>query len=143
LRLPQRRPHTAEVTRLALLALLVLALSAGAAQARGGDHGGGGDDVRAAGKCGPGAVASLRLHARDRGIEARFRLRQTRGRGAWRITVVHERRVTARATRRTTRRGDSFELRRVVRNLDGSDTLVVHAWGPHGLGCRATATLRG
>jgi hypothetical protein len=130
------------VTRLVLLALLVLAFSAVAAQARGDDHGGGGD-VRVAGKCGPGAAASLRLRARDRGIEARFRLRQARGRGVWRITVVHERRVAARATRRTTRGDDSLELRRTFPDLEGSDTLVVHAWGPSGLGCRAAATLRG
>jgi hypothetical protein len=128
------------VTRLVLLVLLVLAFSAGAAQARAGDHGGGGD-VRVAGTCGPGATASLRLRERDRGIETRFRLRESHGRGVWRITVVHERRVAARATRRTTRGDDSLELRRTFPDLEGSDTVVVHAWGPGGLGCRATATL--
>jgi hypothetical protein len=29
----------------------------------------------------------------------------------------------------------------MVPDLSGSDTIVVHAWGPKGLGCRATATL--
>lgn len=124
-----------------LLAVLVLAFSAGAAQARADDRGGGGG-VRVTGTCGRGASSSLRLRASDRGIEARFRLRQARGRGVWRITVVHERRVAARATRRTTRRDDSLELRRTFPDLEGSDTVVVHAWGPGGLGCRATATLR-
>jgi hypothetical protein len=61
----------------------------------------------------------------------------------WRIAFVHERRVAARATRKTTRRDDSFELRRTLRDLRGSDTVVVHAWGPGGVGCRATATLPG
>lgn len=124
--------------------LLLLAFSAGAAQARGGDHGGGdGGEVRVAGDCGHGAAASLRLRGRDGSIEVRFRLRQTRGRGTWRITTVHERRVASRATKRTTRRDDSFELRRTLPDLRGSDTVVVQAWGPDGLGCRATATLRG
>jgi hypothetical protein len=130
------------VTRLALLTLLVLAFSAGAAQARADDHGGGGGEVRVAGSCGSGAVASLRLRSRDDRIEVRFRLRQTRGRGAWRIAIVHERRVSYRATRRTNRSDDSFELRRTLQDLPGSDTVAVHAWGPSGLGCRATATLR-
>jgi hypothetical protein len=143
LRTPSRSPHTAAVTRLVLLALVVLAFSAGAAQARADDHGGGGGEVRVAGSCGSGAVASLRLRSRDSSIEVRFRLRQTRGRGVWRIAIVHERRVSARATRRTTRVDDSFELERSFRDLPGSDTVAVHAWGPSGLGCRATATLPG
>jgi hypothetical protein len=121
------------------LALLLLAFSAGAAQARGGDRGG--DDVRVSARCGHGVAASLRLRGHDRGIEVRFRLRQTRGRGVWRVTIVHERHVASRATRRTTRRDDSFELRRTLPDLQGSDTVVVHAWGPRGLGCRAAATL--
>jgi hypothetical protein len=128
--------------RLLVLALLLLAVSAGAAQARGGDHGGGGE-VRVAGDCGRGATAALRLRADDRRIELRFRLRQSRGRGAWRIAVVHEQRVSYRATRRTTRSDDSFELRRTLPDLPGSDTVTVHAWGPSGVSCRAAATLRG
>jgi hypothetical protein len=85
----------------------------------------------------------LRLRAEDRGLEVRFRLEQTRGHGLWRITIVHEHRVSARATRTTTRQDDSFELRRSLRDLPGSDTVAVHAWGPRGLGCQATATLPG
>jgi hypothetical protein len=132
------------VTRLFLLALLLLAFSAGAAQARGDDHGGGGgDDVRVAGACARGAGSSLRVRAEDGGIEVRFRLWQTRGRGSWRIAIVHEHRVSARATRRTTRSDASFELRRMLSDLRGSDTVIVSAWGPRGLGCRATATLPG
>jgi hypothetical protein len=131
------------MTRLLALALLLFALSAGAAQARGGDHGGGGGDVRVAGSCGRGATSSLRARSDDGRIEVRFRLEQRRGRGLWRITVVHEQRVSARATRRTTRSDRTFELRRRLADLPGSDSVAVHAWGPHGLGCRATATLPG
>jgi hypothetical protein len=128
------------VPRFVLLVLLLLALSAGAADARGNGDGGG-EEVRAAGVCGRSATSSLRIRAHDNGIEVRFRLRQTRGRGVWRITIVHENRVSSRATRRTTRSDDSFELRRMLQNLPGSDAIVVHAWGPRGLGCRAAATL--
>ena len=125
-----------DVTRVLAIALLVFALSAAAAQA----HDGGGD-VNAAGVCGRGATASLRLRADDGQIELRFRLRQRSGRGVWRIAIVHEQRVSSRATKRTTRSDDSFELRRRLVDLRGSDTVTVHAWGPGGLGCRASATL--
>src|SRR5262245_17570045 len=130
-----------DVTRLLALALLLFALSAAAAQARGDDGGGGGGEVRVAGVCGRGVTASLRARADDGRIEVRFRLRQRRGRGVWRITIVHEQRVSSRATKRTTRSDDSFELRRMLPDLQGSDTVVVHAWGPNGVSCRATATL--
>jgi hypothetical protein len=135
--------HTAVVTRVALLALLVFVLSAGAAAARGGDHGGGGgdDDITVRGTCGPGASSSLRVRAHEGGIEVRFRLRQTRGRGSWRITIVHENRVAFRVTRRTTRSDDSVALRWILPDLRGNDMVVAHAWGPGGLGCRASATL--
>jgi hypothetical protein len=126
------------VTRLLLIALLLFALSAGTAAAR---DGGGEDDVRVAGICARGATSSLRVRAHDEGIELRFALRESRGRGVWRIAVVHEDRVAFRVTRRIARAGDSFELRRTLPDLRGSDTIVVHAWGPAGLGCRATATL--
>ena len=126
--------------RLLLLVLLLLAFSAGAADARGNDHGGDGD-VRVVGHCGHGATSSLRVRERESGIELRFRLRQTRGRGMWRITVVHENRVAFRVTRKTTRSDDSFEVRRGLPDFRGSETVVVRGWGPRGLGCRAAATL--
>ena len=144
LRLSVRSRTLSGVTRLVLLAFVLLAFSAGGAEARGNDHGGGGsgnDDVRVAGDCGRGVSSSLRVRAHDDGIEVRFQLRQTRGRGDWRITIVHENRVSSRAMSKTTRTDDSFELRRTLPDLPGSDTIVVHAWGPKGLGCRATATL--
>lgn len=142
LRLSDRRQHTAGMTRFILLVLLLLALAASAADARNTDHGGDGNtDVRVAGVCSRGATAALRVRAQDGGIEIRFRLRQTNGRGAWRITVVHENRIASRVTVRTTANDDSVEVRSVLTDLPGSDAVVVHAWGPRGLVCRATATL--
>jgi hypothetical protein len=140
LRVASQPTHTGRVTRFASTVMLALAIWAGTADARGGH---GSNDIRVAATCGVGATTSLRVRARDDGIEIRFRLRQTRGRGSWRVTIVHENRVAVRATAKTTRADDSFEVRRVVEDLQGSDTVVVHAWGPKGLGCRLTATLRG
>jgi hypothetical protein len=129
------------VARAFVIVVLLLALSAGTAAARDDDGGGGDSDVRVTGVCGHGATANLRVRSRDDGIEVRFALRQTRGRGLWRVTIVHENRVAVRTKTKTTSGDDSYEVRRVLRDLPGSDAVVVHAWGPNGLGCRAAATL--
>jgi hypothetical protein len=120
--------------------LAALLLVAEPAAARRADHGRS-DDVRVAAVCTHGASATLRVRARDTGLEVRFQVRQTTGHGAWRISIVHENRVAARAVAKTTRSGDSFELRRSLTDLPGSDGVAVHAWGPNGLGCRATVTM--
>ena len=121
--------------RVTVAALGVLALTAGPANARVLD------DARAVGVCSKGVAAELRLKTEDHGIEVRFKLRQTQATGAWRVALVHERRVVWKGTLRTRRQSRSFELRRTLQDLPGDDTVTASAWGPRGLGCRATATL--
>jgi hypothetical protein len=123
--------------RATLLALLALAASAQPAAGR--SVGDDGDEIRALGTCAAGARATLRLKRDDGEIEVRFELRHARG-GAWRVTLVHERRVVWKGTARA-RAGRSFELRRTLPDLAGSDTVTVQAWGPRGAVCRATGTL--
>jgi hypothetical protein len=125
--------------RATLLALLALAASAQPAAGGGDDGDGDGDEIRALGTCAAGARATLRLKRDDGEIEVRFELRHARG-GAWRVTLVHERRVVWKGTARA-RAGRSFELRRTLPDLAGSDTVTVQAWGPRGAVCRATGTL--
>ena len=120
--------------------VVVLAVAAPSAAARSADHGGGGD-VRVAGTCSSGAESRLRLKAEDDGIEVRFELEQRRTTGAWSVKLVHERRVVWKTSARTTSGDRSFELRRTLPDLPGSDTVSVQTWGPRGLTCRATATL--
>src|SRR3954470_11494069 len=84
------RPRMATLPFALLLALLALALLGPAsALARGGGGGGGGGtrpEVRVAGSCGRGATSSLKLKARDGGIEAEF---EVHGRtGLWRVVLV-------------------------------------------------------
>ena len=133
--------HTGCVTRLLVIVGLLLAVLAGTAAADDGGRGGGDSDVRVAGACGRGSTANLRVRSHNGGIEVRFALHQSRGRGLWRVTIVHENRVAVRTTANTTSSDGSYEVRRVLRDLQGSDTIVVHAWGPGGLACRASATL--
>jgi hypothetical protein len=127
------------MVRAVAIAVLLAPLAARAlpAQARGGDDRG---EARVAGVCASGAVASLRLKDEDDGIEVRFAVERSRP-GTWRVVVVHERRLAWRATVRTTRRDRSFELRRTLPDLPGSDTVTARAWGPAGSTCRATATV--
>ena len=99
------------------------------------------DDARAVGVCSKGVTAELRLKMEDRGIELRFKLRQAQATSAWRVALVQERRVIWKGTLRTRRQSRSFELRRTLQDLPGDDTVTASAWGPRGLGCRATATL--
>jgi hypothetical protein len=121
--------------RAVVVVLVIFALAAGPATARVVD------DVRAAGVCSKGVAAELRLKSEERGIELRFKLRQTQLSSAWRVALVHERRVVWKGTLRTRRQSRSFELRRTLQDLPGDDTVTASAWGPRGLGCRATATL--
>jgi hypothetical protein len=100
------------------------------------------DEVRVAGVCNGGAASRVRLKGEDGEIEVRFRLDSTRSGVVWRVVLVQERRVAWRANL-TTRRGGSFEVRRVLRDLPGADTISARAVGPGGLVCRAAATLPG
>jgi hypothetical protein len=123
--------------RALLVGVAVLAVAVPTAVA---DHGGGGD-VRVAGTCSRGATSGLRLKTEDDGIEVRFELEQRRPTGPWSVKLVHERRVVWKTTARTTSGDRSFELRRTLPDLPGSDTVSAQAWGPGGATCRATATL--
>lgn len=97
-------------------------------------------EARVAGVCAGGAVSALRLKADDGRLEVRFRV--ARGRvGSWRVVLVHESRVDWRGASRTTAANRSFEVRRTLRDLPGSDTVTARAWGPGGVTCRATATV--
>jgi hypothetical protein len=100
-----------------------------------------GGEVRVAGTCSSGASSKLRLRSRDDGIELRFEVEHTRGGVLWHVVVVHERRVAWKGDVRMSRSSGSFELRRTLRDLPGSDEVTVRALGRRGALCRAQATL--
>lgn len=146
---PTPRRRTASLPIALMLALLVLALAGPAAAfAKGGggggeDGGGGGGgrrpEVRVTGSCGRGATSSLRLKARDGGIEAEF---DVHGRsGWWRVAIVQEQRVAYRGREHSSRLRHSFSLERRLSDFAGPDHVFVRAMGPRGITCQATATL--
>jgi len=98
-------------------------------------------EVETVGSCSRGATATLKLKARDGGIELELEVEHTRAGSGWRVAIVHERRVAWKGAVRTSRPGGTFELRRSLPDLPGVDTVTARAWGPNGVTCRATATL--
>jgi hypothetical protein len=125
--------------RAVAIALVALMLSAQPVHAMIGKDGPG--DVRVTGVCGGGAKATLRLKADEDGIEVRFEIEQSRAGGVWRIALIHERRVVWKRETRMSRTNRSFEVRRTLPDLPGSDSVTARAWGPRGLTCHATAIL--
>lgn len=99
------------------------------------DRGGG---ARVTATCGGRLSSELRLRARDGSIRMEFVVRP-RGRGSWRVVLVHERRVAWRGRAWTD--GSPFRIRRSVTDLNGADEVTVRASGPGGATCAATATL--
>jgi hypothetical protein len=128
---------------LVLLALVVLAPAS--ALAKGGGGGGGGGDrpeVRVAGSCGRGATSTLKLKARDGGIEAEFEVHGRAG-SAWSVTFVQERQTVWRGRVRTSGASHSFSIERRLGDYPGPDQVFARAVGPRGVTCQATATLPG
>jgi hypothetical protein len=110
----------------------------------GGGGGGGGDrsrsEIRVAGTCGNGASSKLTLKSRDGQIEADFEVHGRAG-SAWRVTIVHEREVEYRGSRRIGGASRSFEVSYRMPDYSGADAVTVRAAGPRGLVCVAAATL--
>ena len=86
----------------------------------------------------------MRLRVRERDddlLRVDVDLRATRRDTAWIVTVVHERRVVLRATRRSAAGSRSLSVRVAIPDWPGRDTVTVRALGPRGVICRAAATL--
>ena len=133
------------VVALAALALIgpASALAKGGGN-DGGGHGGGGDRpvVRAAGTCGRGATASLKLKADDSGIEAEFEV-HGRSTATWRVVLVQDSRIAWRGHARALGRSHSFSVERLLGDYPGSDQVTARGVGPRGITCQASAVLPG
>jgi hypothetical protein len=130
---------------LVLLALLVLAPASALAKGGGSGGGGGGGDrpeVRVAGSCGRGATSTLKLKARDGGIEAEFEVHGRAG-SRWTVAFVQERTTVWRGHARPAGASHSFSIERRLGDYPGPDQVFARAVGPRGVTCQATATLPG
>jgi hypothetical protein len=103
-------------------------------------------DVLVRGKCTNASSSKLKLSPEDGRVEVEFEVDQNRNGVRWNVSL---KRVVSGGTRllfsgaRVTRApSGSFELRRVVDDRPGRDTIRARATSPTGEVCRATATFQ-
>jgi len=97
-------------------------------------------DVLVRGTCTGPSSSKLKLSDEDGRIEVEFEVDQNRNGVRWSVVLRRPSVVVARATAVTRGPSGSFELRRVVADLAGSDRITARATRASGEVCRATAT---
>jgi hypothetical protein len=90
--------------------------------------------------CSDGTTLTERLRAEDGHLQIDVELEHLRHRGVWRVVIIHERQIVARATIGVPA-GSVLHLRRSAPAWIGRDVVVSRATGPGGALCSATATL--
>jgi hypothetical protein len=94
--------------------------------------------------CSGGSTAKLKLSHEDGGIEVEFEVDQNRRGVSWRVLISRPGGGEIFAGRRTTRGpSGSFEVRRVISNRAGADTIRARAISPSGEICRVAASIAG
>jgi hypothetical protein len=125
----------AHATRLFPLVLAVLSALVVLAPAAAKDR-----DVLVRGTCTGPSSSKLKLSEEDGRIEVEFEVDQNRNGVRWSVVLRRPSAVVARAAAVTRGPSGSFELRRVVADLAGSDRITARATRASGEVCRATAT---
>ena len=99
-------------------------------------------DVLVSGTCSGASSSKLKLSEEDGRIEVEFEVDQNRNGVRWNVTLRRGGgQLLFSGTRVTRGPSGSFEVRRVVDNRPGNDTIRARATRSGGL-CRATATWR-
>ena len=119
--------NTARPTLTAGLAALTLtaATVGGAAPASAND-----DDVIRRGACSGGTDWKIKASPEDGRIEVESEIDSNRNGQTWRWRLVHNGDLSAKGSARTRAPSGSFEVRRVVANLAGSDALRFRSTHP-------------
>jgi hypothetical protein len=127
------------MTKLIVLALAVLtaaAFATSAALASGGDR-----EVIRSGSCSGNATWKLKAKADDGRIETEFEVDQNRVGRKWRVIIKQNGIVRADVVKTTQAPSGSFEVRRLLPNMAGSDFIVAKATAlATGQTCRGALT---
>jgi hypothetical protein len=99
------------------------------------------EDVRRNGTCTGNSSAKIKLSPENGRIETEFEVDQNRNGVTWRVVLKRNGNVVVRTTATTQPPSGSFELRRVLGNRPGPDTIAARATSPSGEVCRARATI--
>jgi hypothetical protein len=84
-------------------------------------------DVIRQGKCTGTSTAKIKLSPENGGIEVEFEVDQNKVGDTWRVKLFHNGTQVFTGTRVTQAPSGSFELRRVVNNAAGTDTIRARA----------------
>lgn len=98
-------------------------------------------DVRKAGSCDGNTSAKIKLSPEDGRIETEFEVDQNRTGVTWKVVLRHNGEVAARTKATTKGRSGSFEVRRVLDDGQGADTISARAVSPSGEVCTASASI--
>lgn len=98
-------------------------------------------DVKRAGSCSGSSSAKIKLSPEDGRIEAEFEVDQNRTGVTWRVVMRRNGAVAARTKATTRGHSGSFEVRRVLADGPGSDSISARAVSPSGEVCTASASI--
>jgi hypothetical protein len=98
-------------------------------------------DVRRGGSCTGSTSAKIKLSPEDGGIETEFEVDQNRNGVTWKVVLRRNGTVVARTQGTTGGRSGSFEIRRVLSDGPGSDSISARAESPSGEVCTAQASI--
>jgi hypothetical protein len=114
-----------------LLALVPLAATAAANDS----------DVRRGGSCTGSTSAKIKLSPEDGRIETEFEVDQNRTGVTWKVVPRRNGAVAARTQATTRGPSGSFEVRRVLADGEGTDSVSARAVSPSGEVCTASASI--
>ncbi|HEX5928276.1 MAG TPA: hypothetical protein VFY48_02695 [Solirubrobacterales bacterium] len=98
-------------------------------------------DVRRAGTCTGSTSAKIKLSPEDGRIETEFEVDQNRNGVTWNVVLRRNGSVAARTQGTTGGRSGSFEVRRLLADGPGSDSVSARAVSPSGEVCTAGASI--
>jgi hypothetical protein len=98
-------------------------------------------DVRRNGTCTGNATAKIKLSPENGRIETEFEVDQNRNGVTWDVVLRRNGNVAVRTTATTRPPSGSFEVRRLLTNGPGPDTISARATSPGGQVCTARATI--
>ena len=98
-------------------------------------------DVRKAGSCTGNTSAKIKLSPEDGRIETEFEVDQNRNGVTWKVVLRRNGKVAARTEATTGGRSGSFEVRRVLSDGEGADSISARAVSPSGEVCTASASI--
>ncbi len=98
-------------------------------------------DVRRGGSCTGSTSAKIKLSPEDGRIETEFEVDQNRSGVTWKVVLRRNGKVAARTQGTTGGPSGSFEIRRLLADGQGSDSITARAVSPSGEVCTAQASI--